>query len=123
MSILLLTESCQASRTLKFDLRAPIECVRFKTAPSPAKIHHRRHGVKSIRGISGVLFAILAVTGWGAFPCSLHAQASAGGTFRLSQSVRWGSSVLPTGEYAYSVESAGWPNIVRVSQVGGSFTG
>jgi hypothetical protein len=126
MSILLLTESCQALRTWKFDPRAPIapiECVRFKTAPSPAKIHYRRLGVKSIRGISGVVFAILVVSGWGGFPSSLHAQASAGGTFRLAQSVHWGSSVLPTGEYAYSVESAGWPNIVRVSQVGGSFTG
>jgi hypothetical protein len=79
--------------------------------------------VKSIRGISGVVFAIVVMAGWGGFPSSLHAQASVGGEFRLSQSVHWGRSVLPTGEYTYSVESAGWPNIVRVSQVGGSFTG
>jgi hypothetical protein len=122
----LLTESCQASRTLKFDLWAPIaptECVRFKTAPSPANIYLRRHGVKSIRSIAVVMYAILAVGGMIGFPFFVHAQASAGGEFKLSQSVHWGSAVLPTGEYTYSVESAGWPNIVRVSQVGGNFTG
>ena len=79
--------------------------------------------MKSIRGIIGVVFAILGLSGFWGFPCALHAQASAGGQFRLSQSVHWGSVVLPMGEYTYSVESAGWPNVVRVSQVGGSFTG
>lgn len=79
--------------------------------------------MKSIRGIAVVVSAILALVGMIGFPFSVHAQASAGGQFRLSQSVHWGSSVLPTGEYTYLVESTGWPNIVRVSQVGGSFTG
>lgn len=126
MSILLLTESCQASRTLKFDLRAPIapiECVRFKTAPSPANIYLRRHGVKSIRGIAVVVYAILAVVGMIGFPFYVHAQASAGGQFKLSQSVHWGSAVLPTGEYTYSVESGSGMTVVRVQQIGGRFTG
>jgi hypothetical protein len=122
----LLTESCQASRTLKFDLRAPIapiECVRFKTTPSPANIYYRRHGVKSIRSMAVVVFAILAVVGTIGFPFSVHAQASAGGQFKLSQSVHWGSAVLPTGEYTYSVESGSGMTVVRVQQIGGRFTG
>jgi hypothetical protein len=126
MSILLLTESCQALRTWKFDLRAPIapiECVRFKTAPSPAKIQYRRLGVKSIRSIAVVVYAILALVGMIGFPISGHAQASAGGQFKLSQSVHWGSAVLPTGEYTYSVESGSGMTVVRVQQIGGRFTG
>ena len=126
MSILLLTESCQATRTSKFDLRAPIapiECVRFQTAPSPAKFYHRRLGVKSIRGSSAVLFAILIIVGIIWFPICVYAQSSAGGEFRLSQSVHWGSAVLPTGEYLYSVESRSGMTVVQVRQIGGSFAG
>ena len=76
-----------------------------------------------IRRILGVVFAILAMAGITGFPCSVHAQAPAGGEFSLSQSVHWGNTVLPTGKYMYSVESAGWPTVVRVNQIGGSFTG
>jgi hypothetical protein len=126
MSILLLTESRQATRTSKFDLRAPIapiECVRYQTAPSPAKIYQRRLGVKSIRGISTALFAILVIVGIIGFPFCVHAQASAGGEFRLSQSVHWGSAVLPTGDYLYSVESRSGMTVVQVHQMGGSFAG
>jgi len=106
MSILLLRKSRQAIRTSKFDLRAPIapiECVRYQTAPSPAKIYQRkaRREIES-RHFSG-LFAILGIVGINSFPIFVHAQASAGGEFRLSQSVHWGSAVLPTGEYLYSL--------------------
>jgi hypothetical protein len=79
--------------------------------------------VKSIRGISGVVFAILAMAGITWLPCSVNAQALAGGEFSLSQSVRWGSAVLPTGKFVYSVESGAGMTVVRVRQIGGSFIG
>jgi hypothetical protein len=78
--------------------------------------------VKSIRSISGVVFAIVAMAGMGWLPGSVRAQASAGGQFKLSQQVHWGNAVLPTGSYIYSVDSGTWPAVVRVRQVGGSFT-
>jgi len=79
--------------------------------------------VKSIRSISGMVFAILAMAGITWLPCSVDAQAPAGGVFQLSQSVRWGNAVLPTGKFIYSVESGAGPIVVRVRQIGGSFTG
>jgi hypothetical protein len=126
LSILLLKESCPAIRTLKFDPPAPvvpIECLRFQTAPSPAKVHLRRLGVRLIRSVSAGVFAILAMGGITGGPNSVHAQGAAGGEFRLSQSVHWGNTVLPTGRFSYSVESGVAPTVVRVSQIGGSFTG
>jgi len=79
--------------------------------------------VKSIRSISIIVFAIWAVTGITCFPWPVRAQAPAGGEFTLSQSVHWASAVLPTGKYMYSVESGSGPTVVRVRQIGGSFTG
>ncbi len=79
--------------------------------------------MKSIRGISGVMFAILAMAGITWFPCPVHAQSSAGGEFRLSQSVHWGNAVLPTGKFIYSIETGAGSTVVRVHQIGGSFTG
>jgi hypothetical protein len=79
--------------------------------------------VKLFRGISGVVFAIFVLTGIIGFPYSVHAQSSAGGEFKLSQSVHWGSAILPTGKFMYSVESGIGTTVVRVHQIGGSFTG
>jgi hypothetical protein len=79
--------------------------------------------VKSIRSTAVVVCAILAVVRMIGFPLSVHAQTSAGGQFKLSQSVHWGSAVLPTGEYTYSVESGSGMTVVRVQQIGGRFTG
>jgi len=79
--------------------------------------------VKLIRNTSGVVFAILALSGITWAPCSLHAQSFAGGEFSLSQSVRWGNAVLPTGKFIYSVENGVGPTVVRVRQIGGDFSG
>jgi hypothetical protein len=79
--------------------------------------------VKSIRRIPVVVFAILAMAGIPGVPNSVHAQAAAAGEFRLPQSVHWGNAVLPTGRFHYSVEFGVAPTVVRVSQIGGGFTG
>ena len=78
--------------------------------------------MKSIHGISG-LFAILALAGIIGFSSSAHAQVAASGQFKLSQSVRWGNSVLPTGTFIYSIDSAAGATVVRVRQLGGNFSG
>jgi hypothetical protein len=78
--------------------------------------------VNSIRGISYV-FAFLVLAGIVGFSSSAHAQVSAGGQFKLSQRVHWGNSVLPTGTFIYSIESAAGATLVRVRQIGGNFTG
>ena len=57
------------------------------------------------------------------FPFSLHAQPSLGGEFKLSQSVRWGNAVLPTGKFIYSIETGAGSTVVQVHQIGGNFTG
>ena len=79
--------------------------------------------MKSIRGISYIVFAILAMAGVIGFPCYVHAQSSVGGEFQLSQSVHWGNAVLPTGKFVYSVDSGAGSTVVRVHQIGGNFTG
>src|SRR5882762_4421006 len=68
-------------------------------------------------------FTILVIAGVIWFPRSVRGQSLAGGEFRLSQSVHWGSSALSTGEYTYSVESGSGTTVVRVQQKGGTFTG
>jgi hypothetical protein len=78
--------------------------------------------VKSIGNIS-YIYAILAVAGMIGFSSSARAQIAASGQFKLSQSVRWGNSVLPTGTFVYSIDSAAGATVVRVRQVGGNFTG
>ena len=79
--------------------------------------------MKSIFGISGFVFAIIAATVIFGFPFPVQAQAFAGGQFKLSESVHWGRAVLPTGKYMYSVESGAGATLVRVQQIGGGFTG
>ncbi|HEX3372426.1 MAG TPA: hypothetical protein VHS08_07890 [Candidatus Acidoferrales bacterium] len=74
------------------------------------------------RGIS-FLLAILAVAATAGFSMCANAQVSAGGQFKLSQSVHWGSSTLPTGTFIYSIDSAAGTSVVRVRQIGGRFSG
>jgi hypothetical protein len=78
--------------------------------------------VKSSHGILRV-FAFLVLAGTVAGPSCVRAQAFAGGQFKLSQSVRWGNAVLPTGNFIYSIDNGAGSTIVRVQQIGGSFTG
>ena len=78
--------------------------------------------MKLIRNIS-YIYAILAVTVIVGFSSCARAQIAANGQFKLSQSVRWGNSVLPTGTFAYSIDSADGATVVRVRQIGGNFTG
>jgi hypothetical protein len=77
--------------------------------------------VKTIRGVSEILVAILTLAGAIAVPSCIRAQAFAGGQFKLSHSVRWGNAVLPTGNFIYSIDNGAGSTVVRVQQIGGSF--
>ena len=79
--------------------------------------------MKMIRSISGIVFAILGLIGIIGLPSRIQAQALGGGEFKLSHSVHWGNAVLPTGNFIYSIEAGAGATIVRVQQIGGSFTG
>jgi hypothetical protein len=48
-------------------------------------------------------FLFLAVTGMSLFPAPVLAQ-DASGKFTLTKEVRWGTVMLPPGDYSYSVE-------------------
>lgn len=78
--------------------------------------------MKSIRTSLGqfAIFALAVIIG---FSSSAHAQVATGGQFKLSQSVHWGSSILPTGTFIYSIDNAAGATVVRVRQIGGNFTG
>ena len=79
--------------------------------------------MKSIRSVSGAAVAVLAMAGMAWFPDMVHAQASMGGEFKLSQEVHWGDAVLPTGSYTYSIDSGSGSTVVRVRQIGGALAG
>lgn len=76
-----------------------------------------------IRRISSMTFAIFVIAEIGLFPGYGYAQQMARGAFSLSQEVHWGSTVLPKGDYTYSVDAQNEPAVVRVFQKGGSFSG
>jgi hypothetical protein len=67
--------------------------------------------------------AILASSGAGVFSTPMFAQDRAVGEFKLSQEVRWGNSILPSGQYMFSVDSGRTPMIVQVRQKDGGFSG
>jgi len=80
--------------------------------------------VNLIRENSIFVFAIIIILSISAaFPNASRAQQILRGEFSLSQQVRWGSSVLPAGDYVYFVDSNRWPIAVRVEQKGGGFSG
>jgi hypothetical protein len=79
-------------------------------------------GVIRIRGIS-IIIAILTLAGMTGFLSSARAQRSEGGEFRLSESIHWGNTILPTGRFTYSIDTAAGATVVRVRQIGGNFTG
>lgn len=78
---------------------------------------------KFTRNISVMAAAITVWIGTGVFSVPMFAQNRAIGEFKLTEEVRWGTSVLPKGEYVYSVDSGMSPMIVRVRQKDGSFVG
>ena len=76
-----------------------------------------------VRGNFVIVFALLTIAFITIFPSPTRAQQVVRGEFSLSQEVRWGSSVLPMGDYVYFVDSNRWPAAVRVEQKRGGFTG
>ena len=76
-----------------------------------------------LRGDSVVVYAILVIINLLFFPGPGRAQGFVSGEFKLSQEVRWENSVLPMGEYEYSVDSRKSPSVVRVQQKDGGFSG
>ena len=75
--------------------------------------------MKSIR--SSMLFRILvlAIGVLGASASSAYAQ-TVNGTFTLNHETRWGSMVLPAGDYAFSLPSPNLPAQIIVRKMGGS---
>jgi len=78
---------------------------------------------KIARIISMKAVAILVLAGPGTISSPMFAQDRAVGEFKLSEKVRWGNSVLPKGEYVYSVDSGRSPMVVQVRQKDGNFFG
>ena len=66
--------------------------------------------VKNIRNFV-VLFSILAGT------VAANAQTAFHGTFQLTSAVRWGKTVLPAGEYTFTMNSVQSPIVIQ--SVGG----
>ncbi len=77
--------------------------------------------IRIIPAIFAAFFLILAGPEFENDP--IWAQDRAEGQFKLTEQVRWGNTVLPVGEYAYSVDSGRWPMQVWVRQKDGNFTG
>jgi hypothetical protein len=75
--------------------------------------------MKSIRSSMHFHAFILAIGILGASAGSAHAQ-SANGTFTLSHETRWGSVVLPAGQYMFSLQSPSMPAHLIVRETSGS---
>jgi hypothetical protein len=75
--------------------------------------------MKSIRKVTllKVLVMFAGVLGASALPASAQ---STKGTFTLGHKVRWGTAVLPAGDYAFSVDTQTWPARVMVRELGGA---
>lgn len=78
---------------------------------------------KFIRNITVAVAAIPALIVAGVFSGPMFAQDRAVGEFKLSEEVRWGNSILPRGQYEYSVDSGRSPMVVQVRQKDGGFSG
>ncbi len=77
--------------------------------------------MKSIRGISLLKVLVLSVGALGASALPASAQSSKG-TFTLAHQVRWGTAILPAGNYEFSVDTQAWPVRVTVRDLGGPTT-
>jgi hypothetical protein len=78
---------------------------------------------KFIRNIPVVAVAILALAGMGSVSSPMFGQDRAEGEFKLSEEVRSANSVLPKGEYVFSVDPGRSPMSVQVHQKDGGFSG
>ncbi len=74
--------------------------------------------MKSIRRFSLLKVLVLAIAAMGVSAIPAHAQ-TVTGTFTLAHKVLWAGAVLPSGNYAFSLNSEDSPARVTVRQVGG----
>jgi hypothetical protein len=75
--------------------------------------------MKSIRKASLLKVLVLFVGALGVSAVPASAQ-STRGTFTLGHKVRWGTAVLPAGDYEFSVDTQTWPARVMVRELGGA---
>jgi hypothetical protein len=75
--------------------------------------------MKSICKASLLKMLVLFVGALGASALPALAQNTTG-TFTLAHKVRWGTAVLPAGDYAFSVDTQAWPARVMVRELGGT---
>ena len=75
--------------------------------------------MKSIRKVSRLKMLVLFVGALGASALPASAQ-STKGTFTLGHKVRWGTAVLPAGDYEFSVDTQTWPARVMVRELSGT---
>jgi hypothetical protein len=75
--------------------------------------------MKSIRKVSLLKVLVLFIGALGASVLPASAQ-STKGTFTLGHKVRWGTAVLPAGDYAFSVDTQTWPARVMLRELGGA---
>ncbi|MGA9800426.1 MAG: hypothetical protein WBQ68_15550 [Terriglobales bacterium] len=75
--------------------------------------------MKSIRRFSLFKVVLLAIAAMSASAVPAHGQTTSG-KFSLAHKVRWGSAVLPAGDYAFSVDAQDPPTRVTVRQVDGA---
>ncbi len=75
--------------------------------------------MKSIRKASLLKVLVLFVGALGASALPASAQSTTG-TFTLAHKVRWGTAVLPAGDYTFSVDTQTWPARVMVRELGGT---
>jgi hypothetical protein len=75
--------------------------------------------MKSIRKVSLLKVLVLFVGALGASALPASAQNTTG-TFTLAHKDRWGTAVLPAGDYRFSVDTQAWPARVMVRELGGT---
>jgi hypothetical protein len=75
--------------------------------------------MKSIRKVSFLKVLVLFVGALAASVIPASAQ-STKGTFTLAHKVRWGTAVLPAGDYEFSVDTRTWPARVMVRDLSGA---
>jgi hypothetical protein len=77
--------------------------------------------MKSIRKISLLKVLLILAGAMAVSAVPVHAQTTKG-TFTLTHKVRWGTAVLPAGNYVFSVDTQTWPARVMVHEVDGPTT-
>jgi hypothetical protein len=77
--------------------------------------------MKSIRKISLLKVLVVLAGAMAASAVPVHAQTTKG-TFSLTHKVRWGTAVLPAGDYTFSIDTQTWPARVMVYELSGPTT-